>query len=417
MPETRPRPQTGTRPALLAIGLVYLLLAGFLAARQPEGRFPDEARHLEYAIQLAEGRGGGDFRLEPAGTETHQPPGYYLLAAGVIRLGGGLVAVRLLSVLAGLVTMGLTWRLAQEWVPEADPWVAVAAAGAVGFLPMNFYLSAAVNNDPAVILVVTGGLLLLARGLKRGFTARSALGLGLVCGLALMVKSTGLCLLVAATVGLWPRRGEWREGGKRLGALALGVAVVAGPWLTRNTLRYGDPLAARAFSQVAVGMSPEQVAGGNAWLYWVQYVADMFWLTSWGAFDGLQGKECAYPIDVYLFLSAWPLLAILGWVRGRGTGPDEAWRRRFHTALAAGAAVLLGGFISFNLELFQAQARYFFAFLPAVLTLIMWGLARLGRGSRGLPVAFAVSLFLATLWGLAGPMWAGLPGGGGGGEW
>ena len=65
----------------------------------------------------------------------------------------------MLSVLAGVVTVGLTWRLAREWLPEADPWLWTAAAGAVGFLPMNFYLGGAVSNDAATCLAVTGGLL------------------------------------------------------------------------------------------------------------------------------------------------------------------------------------------------------------------------------------------------------------------
>ena len=402
-------PQLGARHALVAIGLVLLVLAASLAVRQPPERFPDEAQHLGYAAQLAEGRGFADFRREPPGTERHQPPAYYLLAALVVRLGGGLAAVRLLSVLAALGTGWLTWRLAREWLPEADPWVPVAAASAAAFLPMNFYLSAAVNNDPAAILTVTWGLLLLLLGLKRGFTPGRALGLGLVCGLALMVKSTSLCLGAAAVVGLGPRRGEGAAGARLLGALVLGGALVAGPWLVRNTLLYGDPLAAGAFLANAsqVGATPQMVAGGNAVLYWLQYVGDMAWLTFWGAFDGLQGKACAYPVEVYLALSLWPLGAALGWVR-RGPEPaSEPWRRRFHWALLAGFAVLLAGFISFNLQLFQAQARYFFAWLPPLMILIAWGLARLGGGSKWLPLGFAMCLFLATLWGLAGPMWAG----------
>jgi 4-amino-4-deoxy-L-arabinose transferase-like glycosyltransferase len=402
-------PRSSARLGLLFLLVLFLALAGMLAGAEHPGRFPDEAAHLDYVRQLASGGGFVDFRTQPLGTEMHQPPAYYLIAALVWRLSGSLVAVRLLSVLAGLLTIVLTWLLAREWLPEADPWLWAAAAGAVGFLPMNFYLCGAASNDAATCLAVTGGVLLLLRALKHGFSPGRMLGLGLVCGLALMVKSTSVCLLAAVLVALALERRGARTTVRLGGVFLLGCALVAGPWMVRNTLLYGDPLAAGAFRAVAiVGSAPRAGAPGFLLHYWGHLVLDVAWLSFWGAFDHLQGLACAYPSFFYLVQFIWPIGAIAGALRPR-VGSSPPWRRRFGWALTAGFAVLLVGFVDFNRGIFQAQSRYFFAFLPPLMILMVWGLSRLWPGPRAwrLPVVFAACLLIATVWGLTGPMWAG----------
>ena len=187
--------------ALAAVLVLYCLLSLWLTRHVPVGNPPDERQHFAQ-IERVRQHLPTDFRTQPRGSEAIQPPLYYHLTAALsVVTGLEPSRLRLFSTLCGLLTICLTWRLGRAWLPHAPPIVPLAAAAAVGFLPMNLYVTSALSNDSLTNLLIALGLLLLWRALERGPTAPRLLGLGLVCGLALMSKSTSLCLLVVLRRG------------------------------------------------------------------------------------------------------------------------------------------------------------------------------------------------------------------------
>lgn len=130
----------------------YILLRAMLGALiNPAYNGPDESGHVEYVRSLAE-RGG----IEGTGVESRQPPTYYLIASLIWRATDGqpvtvqIVATRLFSAVAGMVTLVLAWFTARLVWP-GRPALALAAA-AVILAPGHLYLLSSVNNEPLAVL-------------------------------------------------------------------------------------------------------------------------------------------------------------------------------------------------------------------------------------------------------------------------
>jgi 4-amino-4-deoxy-L-arabinose transferase-like glycosyltransferase len=395
------------RLALAAILVGFALLCLWVAVKVPFKKPPDENRHAGNVKHVAEtGDWRADIRQLPPGSEAHQPPLYYLLAAQVWRLTGRhLTPVRLLSSLFGLVAIWLTVLIGRKAFPDL-PLVPLAAGAVVAFLPMNLYLSAVCNNDELATMLVALGFLMLLRATGGGMTLGSGLGLGLVCGLAMMAKSTALCLFVGTVAALLLLPAPGRSRLLWVAAATAGMLAVAGPWLLRNMLVYGDPLAGRAI----VMMSPSYSA---SWLALSPYqrLAYAFrptylWTSFWGAFGAMALPRDFLPNWAYGALTGWLGLALVGLVRGAG----GLWRtpaaRTLGTALLAGGITLLAGFISLNLMVFQAQGRYFFALLAPLAIVLCAGLYHLGgeRWGRWLPVGFVGCLLGVAIYAAQGAM-------------
>ncbi|NLO74825.1 MAG: glycosyltransferase family 39 protein [candidate division WS1 bacterium] len=395
-----------TRWYVWAILVLFLSLSVWLTVRIPVGCPPDELQHLDQVERFYHGV-WADFRQLPPRNEGIQPPLYHALAAGLWRLVGPTVTgARLICTLCGLLMVWLTWKLACELLPHAPPTIPLCAAALVAFVPMNLYMCSVVNNDALANLLVTLGLLLLWQALARGPTPARLLTLGAVCGLALMSKSTALCLLVMVLLALalrptrWPLKLRWI-------ALALGgLLLVAGWWLVHNQLLYGDPLAIRAIGETTLSYSPWRAPASN-WARVVlalrsHYLRDSFW----GVFNSMVSEKDFLPWWVYQVCNAGLLFGLLGLVLSRkrlAMGPE---RRVFLLALLAGLAVLIASYLSFNLVAFSAQGRYFFPFLAVIAIGACRGLSRLlpGRYGQVLPVLFVLFLLLVSFYALPNHM-------------
>jgi 4-amino-4-deoxy-L-arabinose transferase-like glycosyltransferase len=392
--------------SLLAWCACSLLLVGLI----PRGDAPDEVAHLAYIDHLSHTWAPIDFRTEPRGTEAHQPPLYYALCAALWRATGeSLVALRLVSTICGLGLAIATFALARAWRPAAGFGFHWTCAAVLAFLPMNLYICSAVNNDPLVNLLVAAGLLHLWR--SRG-SQRPVLDAGIagaIAGLAMLTKSTALALV--ATCIVWfglscvsaddPGRAVRRAAG-----FLIGLGITWGPWAVYNTWRYGDPLAASAFAQVAAGVPPAQLGATGLW-YWVRWVMPFTWFTLWGAYDHLVHADDFMPMVWYAAFI--PLLLIAAWTMARRTRRwwAEPEYRTLAASLAAGMAVLLVGFVSFNRVVFQAQARYFFCYLPVFCVLLCYGLHALGGWKARIALMCLAALLAAgCLDGLVWRMWS-----------
>ncbi len=136
----------------------YFVVGGLYAARIPAWQAPDEPAHYNYVRQLAQTGAypviaPGDYdqqligeRIAPPGArpdfpldavqyEDHQPPLFYTLAVPVfLAFGGALQPLRLLSLLAGALTVVFAYLAVLEILPRQAS-VAALAAAFVALLP------------------------------------------------------------------------------------------------------------------------------------------------------------------------------------------------------------------------------------------------------------------------------------------
>jgi 4-amino-4-deoxy-L-arabinose transferase-like glycosyltransferase len=402
------------------VGL-YLVLGCLFAARLPYGTPPDEAPHLAYVRYLAqEGRLPTLANADLATTyEYHQPPLYYALLrllwsvnprAHDLTSGPGerppslVVSMRLF----GVVVTGIAVAVAYTGMRKVglDRAAATSVAGLYAFVPMNVYMSAAVNNDVLASFLNVCVLCGAAIGVASGFSTRLALGLGFLVGLGVWTKTACLMLVPVVYLGIVlaaSLRREASESRQRAWRsvlwFTLVLLVVASPWLVRNSLVYGDPVAGRAyheaFSQMNVSPRAFLDAGMPLADYvrmWARYTFTSFW--------GLFGHtDVPMPGEIYYVLLAFCIISLGGMVlRGlAGRPPVERAHRLIGWLLAGSGIAAFAAYVRFNLDYFQAQARYLAVGIPAACFLLGMGWAGIFKGRARTRAAVALVLSLVTL--------------------
>lgn len=328
--------------------------------------------------------------------QAHQPPLYYMVAAGFHKLLGspdlerpGVQPLRLLNCLiGGLTILGIGFL---TFWPTGNAAVSVIAAAIASFLPMNLALSGAVSNDPLLFCLCTWVLALLARGMKFGWGWRSALLVGLLTGLALLTKTTAIALVPALAVGFWLSDKPAVDSKASLAATCAAVAIaIPLAWWIRNNQLYGDPFAMKAFNEAFAGSAQASMFTSEPSIghfgYWKDWVG--FWTMR--SFIGAFGY-----MDIFLPKALYQVLAvILGGLMATGAisirkslSPDESKALIPAWIFLAVIALL---FVRFNLQYFQGQARYLYPAIGPFVLLASLGLARI-FGKRLLPAGLAVS--------------------------
>ena len=107
---------------------------------------------------------------------------------------------RLVALCFGALTVYATYRLALEIFPDRRP-VALLAAAFVAFLPQFIFISSAASNDSTAAAWCAVGLWMTVRVMRRGFSVRRVIVLGLALGLAALSKVSALGLWPIAVVG------------------------------------------------------------------------------------------------------------------------------------------------------------------------------------------------------------------------
>jgi len=189
--------------------------------------------------------------LADASFVTHQnlplttyPPLYPLLVAVARGLGidraptAFLINLVAIVAIAAVVCRGV-------WRATGSPGAVIAtvlACLAVGPMPMRLKYA---GSEPAFMALMMLAVDQTDRAVWRRGSAQ-ALGLGLVCGLAILTRYSGL--VVAATVGLWLLADIWRarSPGKRVLWLMAGAGTLTIVWMARNVILVGAPLGPRS---------------------------------------------------------------------------------------------------------------------------------------------------------------------------
>ncbi len=189
------------------------------------------------AADALRGKAADDGTGENAAS-TYPPVAYGAMAVGYEVLGGTvyerLHAARIVSALMLLLTTVGAWLLAGELFGRRRLPQLVCAA-TTGLWPMAGFVSGSVNPDGTVLAEWAFVAWLGVRSMRHGLTRSTALGLGIVAGLALITKATSLALLPALTlvalvalVRAWPER-RWGVLG-HLALLGAPVIALVGGW-------------------------------------------------------------------------------------------------------------------------------------------------------------------------------------------
>jgi hypothetical protein len=401
----------------VAILLHAVTSVGFLRAL-PLFNWPDEPAHFNYVRDLARGAGfpvmepeawapealerlkarhfrgleGPAGRAELAGIryQSHQPPLYYLAAAGVYRLWPSPTGLKLFNLALSCLALAVGGLLARRLAPS-EPWVWAGALVLLALLPMRCFMAVSIGNDVAAELVFALFALAVVSG-------RAPAQIGLIAGAGLLVKAS--LVLALPLYGLWlagRRLGSgaadagssaWRELWRPWLLACAVAAAVAAPWLVRNALLYGwsDPL---ALSAGALGWRALEAAGAvverpglalTGAFGLLSFVTILF-RSWWGVFGWMEIFPEPRVLAVYLLLSG---LVLAGWARialRRGVALSGLW-------LAACPALFAAALAVYSLTDFQPQGRY-------LLTIAAASGVLFGRGLAGCLGRFAP-------WGVAG---------------
>jgi hypothetical protein len=263
----------------VGVCIAYLGLAVAFSLLTPAWENNDEAEHVQYVEYVA--RHGSPPHISLAdGTESHQAPLYYYLAAGWQGLLGigpftpntprasGILnnfengiyvyghhytsdqhqqaawvhELRIVSIACGLATV--LAAVATGWLLSGSLAFTGALGATVALWPKFIVVTAAVSNLALVIALCAWAVpcfLLWERHRSLGWAAAT----GILLGAGALAAETALPvagLMLVLMIGLAWRRGDWRGP-----LLAIGCfAAVAGWWYVRNDVLYGDPLASAA---------------------------------------------------------------------------------------------------------------------------------------------------------------------------
>lgn len=302
--------------------------------------------------------------------------------------------VRFLSVLMGVGSVYLTYRIARAVLP-LHPELALAAAAIHAFTPMFVFISGSVNNDNLAVLLCNLALLMIL-DLADVDTQRPTVfyaTLGVVLGLAALTKLgwPALALLVALVVTIRALRyRSWREfvlGGV---ATALPLIGIAGWWYWRNFILYGDWLGLNVFKLI---LGTREVPADLAQLWRERY---SFAAGYWGNFGGL---NVPMPPLVYGMLNGCAIFAALGLVPAIVKLRRSI--RKLHLALCLlwALGVLLPWALSWARDTWSSQGRLVFSAISTWSLMLALGLTGWFPRSSGLyvPLGFAALLLCLAL--------------------
>lgn len=320
--------------------------------------------------------------------------------------------VRFLSILMGLGTVYLTYRLSLALLPDR-PMLALAAAAFTAFNPMFIFISAVINNDNLSTLLATLILLLIVRLIRephRTPTTRDYVVLGLATGAGMLAKyQIGFLLpIIALTLlAISVRQRDWRPvvvGGAIAGGLTI---LIAGWWYWRNYDLYGDATGINVFLDI-VGRRSVPADLRQLWTE-----RETFMMAFWGFFGGV---NVPMRDSIYLLLNLLAGLAALGlitrlaqetWLRFRTrTCPPEKSLYQARAVAAAWAVIVFISLLAWTRQTWASQGRLWFSALAVLNIALAFGIANWARGAPRLQalnlgvaaLVFVVAAVTAPIW-------------------
>ena len=379
----------------LLISTAILLIAWSFVV--PIFEAPDEPHHLQYAEYLH-----SEKKLPiygPGFAEANSPPLYYLLIAFVTEPASSpppliwqedgktviplpprlfentqsdlhyywnIRAARLITIFISLMTVFASYWCGVELTGKFSTGLIVASL--VAFLPQFTFRGMNISNDALLTCMSAISLYFMVRIIKRGFTWQTGIALALACACTFLSKSTVVFLPIPIVIVLISDKVRLHKRVMRI-TIILGIFfLIISPWLLRNQILYGDPLA-RAAMNTAVGqiISEKSITS--------QYFYTEFPRILLESFIGVFGW-----MNLYLPDWLYQLFTVTGIIGTIGTLLLVVRRktsvRIVFTALSI-IALNLAVVVVINLTFTQPQGRYMFAALPAIALIVGLGIEAL----------------------------------------
>jgi 4-amino-4-deoxy-L-arabinose transferase-like glycosyltransferase len=408
---------------LAGIIFVYCVLGFAYATETPKWQTPDEPAHYNYVVYLAEnGRFPilqmGDYphqyleeikvagfpaemSIEPIRYESHQPPLYYVVAAGLYRLtsplgfDGQFLALRLISVFLGAALLAVAYAILREIFPDSL-FLALVGTAFIATLPMHIAMSAAINNDTLAELILALVIWLCVREIRVGLSRRQTVAFGLLVALALLTKTTiyaPVMVLALVALAASARQRGWRASLQRLGMVyGLGL-LLSSWWFVRNAMTYGglDLLAWHRHDSIVVGQPTT-----TQWIvdYGLTVTIKDFFVVSFRSFWAQFGwMGVLIDSRLYLLLAVVSIAVFVGfllwlWRLARNPALLSRFQRWALFMLLLVFLLVAVAHVSYNLKFVQHQGRYLFPALVPIGVAFALGLSEWVR---------LTTLFLARL--------------------
>lgn len=196
----------------------------------------DAVDYHNHSASIAAGYGYPTTQLATPGTPSaFRPPGYPFLLGGTYALLGTSVTVgRLLSLLLGVLCVGLIHAIARAlWNRR----IAVIAAATAAVFPPMVALSASLLSEALFLPLELALCLTLARAISRP-RIRWWLLAGGLCAAAALTRSVADAWIVVAMAVALTRPQRWRSRGRSVLALAVAFALTLAPWMIRNAVAF-----------------------------------------------------------------------------------------------------------------------------------------------------------------------------------
>ncbi len=371
--------------------LYYLLSAGLV--RLLGLRADDALRFLRFNPYVACGSSALPFDYNRA-ILYHDPEGEAYPWQGTLLM---LHLLRAWSTLLQVATVVGVYAIARFVFPHR-PGLPALAAAIVAFNPQFLQVASGVNNDNLVTPLATWGLYLLLRARQEGLTARRAVLIGLVIGLAGLSKLSGWLLLplFGVVVLALARRRTPSTSGRRSSLVVPSALVVltalllSGWWFWRNWQLYRSPTALEPMLALV---------GRRASPIFPLLETGLVFRSFWGQ------VACAfYPAPFYAFFALLMGAAVVGLV--------GCWRERVAVTrqsvplLVLWGLLVLVGWIRWDMITPAPGGRLLFPALGGVAPLLAWGLHRLWRGLARLGPPLLAGVALVTLVAILRPIYA-----------
>jgi 4-amino-4-deoxy-L-arabinose transferase-like glycosyltransferase len=267
---TPPPFRSASRTALTTVALLALafVVRGGVLWFTPGAFTSDPDSYQALAANLLE---RGTFGLGDAPT-AYRPPLYPLLLVPSMALGDwSRVAIGLLHLAIGLATVWLTERLGRRW--GLGNW-SVLAAVLVACDPILLHQSTLAMTETLAALLAVVALVLLTAAAETPSPLRAAAA-GAALGLAALCRPTFLVWAALVAVLLPWFAATWKERLKVFSALVVTVLVVLSPWIVRNQIHFGRPIASTTHGGFTL------LLGNNPGFY--QYLREGRWGSLWDA--------------------------------------------------------------------------------------------------------------------------------------
>lgn len=402
-----------THREIVLVLMLFIALGGLYSVITPLFEAPDEPWHFAYVQYGAGGRGlpiqSLDQPTHLARQEASQPPLYYLIAAaatfwidtsdfpailwenphygfavpGVVNdnknlfihtalesfpYRGVVLAIhiaRFVSVLIGALAVLFTYLLALQIFPD-QKFLAAGAAALAAFVPQFLFISGAVSNDSTITAMSALSLWLIVRMFFIQPQTRDAAALGVATGLAALAKVSGLGLVfLAALVTIYVVGKNSRRLVIQLGTLAIVFALVAGWWYLRNGMLYGEFTGTEMMLSIfGSRQTPLTFDQFNTQL---NEVRETFWIGfGWGNVRAQPILYAAFD----LLRAASGIGVVVGLVRQR----EE---RLPLFVLVLWILMVIAELVRWMMLTQAPHGRLLFPALPALATMIVFGLTRL----------------------------------------